>query len=149
MSNYVPQWPPVDAKNLSAFIQRELAKIATATADDADRLDYLPLVLTPAQLSGNTNNYAPEGLDRVNVLRLSASGAVDLTGIKNPRAGKSKTFLIVNIGSNAITLKTEDANSDAANRFVFPSALALGQNATASIWYDVISQRWRIWATRT
>ncbi len=149
MSNYVPQWPPLDFKNIGEYLRREFAKVAVATADDADRLHYWPLVLTPSQLTTNTNDYAPTGLDRVNVLRLSASGAVDLTGLKNPRAGKPKTFLIVNIGSNAITLTSEDAGSAAANRFLFPSALVLGQNASASIWYDVISERWRVWATRT
>lgn len=95
---------------------------------------------TPAQLTVNTNDYDPGD---ANLLRLSASGAINLTGIS--RGEEGRLLSLVNVGANTITLKNQDILSAAINRIIGLGGadFALAANASAILWYDDITQRWR------
>lgn len=93
----------------------------------------------PATLSASQNNYDPGNYD---VLRLSASVAVNITGISGGRKGR---FLeLLNGSAFNISLLYESALSDAANRIVnsTTSTVVLSQNSRVRLYYDSTQSRW-------
>lgn len=146
--SYQPGNPPSDATDLKVvaeFLRREFNRIAATIADDADRIEYLPDVLTPAQLTGATDDYAPSGMESANVLRISANAPINLTGLKNPAPGKPRRLVLMNVSANTITLVNASVASAAANRFALPGAanLAITQNQARTLWYDCIASNWK------
>lgn len=101
-------------------------------------------VITPSALTVNTNNYAPTSIQSAAVLRVSATGAVDLTGIVAATIPHAK--LLVNVGAQTITLKHASASSSAANRLRCPGAadFSLTTFTATWIWYDVASTVWQV-----
>lgn len=99
-------------------------------------------VVSPSTLVSNTNNYT--GLDGSNFGRLSASPAINLTGIANGRPGR--LLPIFNVGSSHIELK-DNATSTALNRFEMQTDLNLKSNDGALFIYDSVTQRNRLLAT--
>jgi hypothetical protein len=93
-------------------------------------------------LAVNTNDLpAPT----VNGLRLNVTANCNLTGINPITLTNSMTLLlIVNVGSNTVTLKNNDAGSLAANRFLFDADLDLTPNNGCVLLYDLTSLRWRL-----
>lgn len=96
---------------------------------------------TPAQITGNVNNYA---IGSFSFVRLSTDGVYNITGIVAGYAGH--TLTLVNISSDALTLTDQDANSDAANRFQSANGgnIELAQDEMAWCIYDATTARWRI-----
>ena len=98
-------------------------------------------------ISANTNNL---GLPKNTLFRLTSTGNYDLTGIV-PHAGAAtnsgRIIYLLNVGSNNISLKNEDALSTAANRFLTHngSHITLGPNHLVLALYDETASRWRIW----
>ena len=81
--------------------------------------------------------------------RVSATSAVDLTGIQHGRPGLRQR--IVNHGeTHTITLKHQNASSAATNRFDLPGAadLKLHPRSVVTLDYDGITERWRAVAYR-
>lgn len=101
-------------------------------------------VFTPTALAANTNNYGPNGIATAGILRLSATGAVDLTGIVAPSSYLFR--IVVNVGASTITLKHASASSAAANRFRCPGAVdkALTTGLAVWTWYDATSAVWQV-----
>jgi hypothetical protein len=97
--------------------------------------------VSPASIGANQNNYAPTGHATASVLRLTASAAYNVTGLAGGVDGRILT--IMNVGTNTITLKNQDAASTAANRFAFGTDLVLSPDRTVGLIYDSTSQRWR------
>lgn len=98
--------------------------------------------ITPTQLTANTNDYAPTGLDTANTLRLSTDASRDLTGLTGGSDGR--LMIVHNVGSNALVLKNESASSTAANRFALGGAdVTLAANQSVTLQYDSTSSRWR------
>jgi hypothetical protein len=111
---------------------------------------HLKNVLIPAALTGATHNYEPAGIHYSSILELSATGAVNLTGIvpvqddgQGQDAHVGRVLVVANTGANAITLKDEDANSTAANRFSLKADVVLAQDAAATLYYSTSASRWR------
>lgn len=104
-------------------------------------------VISPAQFSGNQNNYSPAGLATANVVRLDGISSPSLFGLLAGEAGSTK--LLINVGSVAITIAHENGGSDSSNRFLcFGSAsVTLSVNEMCFLWYDGTSGRWRVSAT--
>lgn len=100
--------------------------------------------ISPAQLSGNTDNYAPTGIATAATLRISASGAINLTGIAGGATMvDGRRLTLINVGTtNTITLKT-DVTSTAANRFLLNADFALAAQMAVELVYDGTSSRWR------
>lgn len=101
-------------------------------------------LLTPAALTVSVNDYAPTGLAAAAIVRLSATGPVDMTGLL--AASSNLIRLLVNVGANTITLKHASGSSSAANRFRGPSAgdVSLTASSAVWIWYDVTSAVWQV-----
>lgn len=99
-------------------------------------------VITPAALAANTSDYAPAGFANAQVVRISASAAVNLTGLAGGAAGR--WVILRNVGANAITLTNQDVTSAAANRFSLPGAasLVLGVQSSVELWYDTTTGNW-------
>lgn len=95
---------------------------------------------SPTQITSNQDNYE---IGNNPIIRLSSDASRNITGIK---AISNRRAYIVNAGSNDITLKHEDANSDAVNRIIngMASDIIMTANMVAGIWYDDTTQRWRL-----
>lgn len=106
---------------------------------------WFATVISPAQLTANTDNYAPSNLATSRALRLSTDASRNLTGIAAPAAGELTEHIIVNVGSFDLVLK-HDVTSTAANRFYAPGSVdfTLVANSSVLIRYDSTSSRWRI-----
>lgn len=104
-------------------------------------------VLTPAQITANTNDYAPATVAgqtflQSNVLRLSTDASRNVTGLTGGAAGRE--LRLCNVGSFPIVFTREDAASTAANRFAFDADLTIQPNQSVYLWYDATSSRWRL-----
>lgn len=100
-------------------------------------------VVTPAQLTANTDNWVVTGLSAARTIRASTDASRNLTGIANPTAGQ--VVRLCNVGAFSLVL-VHDATSTAANRFLCPNNLnvTVRQNGWVEIWYDSVSSRWRV-----
>lgn len=103
---------------------------------------------TSVTLSGNTNNL---GVGQNGLIRIQSTGNYDLTGlipIGGAAANAWRVIYILNRGANTITLKHEDANSTAENRFLTHNGnnVSLQANHVVLGMYDGTSSRWRIWS---
>jgi microcystin-dependent protein len=95
--------------------------------------------VSPAQITGNQNNYSPTGLAAADTLRISTDARRNITGLTGGSQGKRLT--IHNVGTFPAVFKYEDGASTAANRFAFATTLGGGQSM--EIKYDATSSRWR------
>jgi len=98
-------------------------------------------VLSPASIGANQNDYNPASLSTAAVLRLTSSGAFNITGLAGGASGR--ILVVHNIGSFAITLKDEDAGSTAANRFALTADMSMSPDSVALLQYDSTTSRWR------
>lgn len=96
--------------------------------------------ITPAQISANTDDYAPTGHATAYVFRLSTDASRNLTGIQGGVDGRK--ILILNVGSFDLVLK-DDVTSTEANRFQLSGDLTLAANTGVELQYDDTSDRWR------
>lgn len=137
--SYEPAPPPTDAKHLLEYLSRELRRLAGTLKDDADVVHYRTIPATAVTLSAgiSANWKIPFG----NVVRLSASNTVTLTGLamKVP----NRELVLLNVGAGVVHLKTEGTESSASYRFALVNSRDLSQNASVHLWYDGASSRWR------
>ncbi|BCJ90369.1 hypothetical protein IZ6_11040 [Terrihabitans soli] len=96
--------------------------------------------ISPSPLSSSTDDYNPSGLAAASRVRLSASGAVNLTGLATGSDGRR--VVLHNISAFAITLK-DDVTSTFTNRFALNGDIVLSQDQSIQIEYDGTTQRWR------
>ena len=99
------------------------------------------VVTTPTTLSADTNNWS---IGTGDIFRISASAAVNVTGIAAGTSGQ--TALLVNVGSFAITLKHASTGSSSANRFTVPWAgdCVIPAKGSVVIYYDGTLATWMI-----
>lgn len=116
--------------------------VPTATIDNGGSLAESS-VISPAQITANTDNYAPTGFASAKVLRLSTDASRNITGIAGGSAGRRIT--ICNVGAQNLVF-IHNATSTAANQFLCPSsgAFTLNANDAIDLWYDGTSSRWRL-----
>lgn len=98
-------------------------------------------VLSPASIGSSQNDYSPAGLATASFLRLTSSGAFNITGLATGISGRIVT--IHNIGASNITLVNASASSTAANRFAFVGDITLAPNGCCTLQYDATTARWR------
>lgn len=97
--------------------------------------------VSPAQITGNQNDYNPTDFHNFANVRLSSDASRDITGFGAPVAGEFK--LVHNVGSFDIVFKNSDAGSAAANRFALNADFTLKADQSTIFWYDPTSSRWR------
>jgi hypothetical protein len=106
---------------------------------------YLRLssVITPAALTADVNNWAPDAGAAAAVWLISATTPVNITGIA-PEGGNTGRLLVLhNTTSTAITLKNDSASSTSTNRFVFSGGVDVVLGGVQTIQLMKINTRWR------
>lgn len=98
--------------------------------------------ISPAQITGNQNDYNPANLADATILRLSSDASRNITGLQGGADGR--ILAIHNIGAQNIVLTDEDAASSAANRFALRVDATIRPDNLAILIYDNTSQRWRM-----
>ena len=125
----------------------ETLNLATEAYDDKFQ-EYEKVVwpadISPDELTGDVNNYSPDGLGMAAVLRLSSDNTRTITGLDDGEDGR--VIILQNIGSNEIILADESSSSDASNRFTIggDADLTLSSEHCAILQYDNTSARWRL-----
>lgn len=105
-------------------------------------------VISPAQITGTQDDYAPTGFATTYWMRLDVDAATRLiTGLAGGTSGR--VVVVSNIATgvlNNISFEHEDAGSSAANRFICPGGVdfVLAQLTSISLIYDGVSSRWRL-----
>ena len=76
--------------------------------------------------------------------RIEANSAIDITGIASEANGR--VIVLVNVGSQTITLKHNDAGSNPGNRFLLAGGndFECAENSVVTLVYDEASSFWRI-----
>lgn len=136
--NYTPQPPPLD-NPITEYLYRELQKLSAAYNDNAPTVLFLTRPATAGTLSAGVS--ANWKLPACNILRISASATLTLTGLGMKEPNRLQG--LINIGTAAIVLPSENAGSSASYRFALPSTWQLSANCAALLWYDPFSSRWR------
>ena len=103
-------------------------------------------VISPPPLAAHTHDYNPDGLQAAQIVRLSATGSIDLTGLVCHDRTIAWFLRLVNVSSGPITLKHQDSRSTLYNRIVPPlgADYVLGQHCGADLWFDTVTERWRV-----
>jgi hypothetical protein len=102
-------------------------------------------VVTPAQLTANTDNFQPTDIDIAIVLRLSTDASRNLTGIYNGETDRNRWLLIINVGNFDLVLK-HNVTSTSAYRFANPGGadVTLNTGDSVKVFYDASSTSWRV-----
>jgi hypothetical protein len=136
--SYKPASPPTADKGVAEFLARELPRLASAVRDDAPVVWYRTAAVTASLSAGISANWkVPVG----NVVRISASNTMTLTGIAERTPFRERTF--VNVGTGVVVFKSEASESSASNRFALPVDWQISANGSATLWRDPISARHR------
>ena len=105
-------------------------------------------VLTPAQITGNQNNYNP-ATAMESTWRISSDAARDINGIGGGEQGR--TLVLMNVGSYAITLTNDNAAASAGNHIITGTGAGVAISAdggVAELQYDGTSNVWRVKSVR-
>lgn len=97
--------------------------------------------ISPAQLTANTNDWAPTGLAKANVIRFTTDASRNLTGLTG--GYHNRVVYLHNVGSFNLVLTDEDTNSTAANRFALSGSLTVTPDMIVALQYDNTTGRWR------
>jgi hypothetical protein len=136
--SYNPASPPQGDKGISEYLSRELPRLASAVRDDAPVVWYRNGPVDASLSAGISANWkVPAG----NVIRLSTSDTITLTGIAERTPFRER--VLVNVGTGVVVLKSEGTESSASNRLLLPADWAISQNGTAVLWRDPFSARHR------
>ncbi len=98
-------------------------------------------VITPPTITATTSDYAPTGIDKANVLRLSSNSDWAFTGLTGGVDGR--VVAILNVGDQQFDLEHDGGISAPENRFDLTGDIAIPPNGSALVIYDGQSQRWR------
>jgi hypothetical protein len=103
-------------------------------------------VISPAQLTANTNDWAPTGIASAYEIRFDTDAAgYNLTGISAGQVD-GREIVLTNDGSNSMNITHEDSGSTAANRFDLNNDVnaSIGPGQSLKIRYDGTASRWRL-----
>jgi hypothetical protein len=130
----------LDGKQASgSYVESVAGKTGVVTLTHTDVSNVLA---SPDTLTTDVNNYALSG---AGVARLAtSSGTVAITGIEASSPGDVR--LLINVGTNNLTLKHASTSSSAANRFLAPNNIdyIVAPGDSVAILYDGTDSRWRI-----
>ena len=135
-----------DFVNIQDYLRRLNESIAAFHDQLAGRInEFLTFQewqeITPADLSVDQSNYALDDFGIVH--RISASAPVTIHGIVAPQV--ARFAILLNVGAQTISCPHQSGTADAANRFLIfdSSTRAIPANQSMSIWYDLVTLRWR------
>ena len=137
--NYEPGSLPQDPKQLIEFLSRELRRLSGIVRDDTPVVQYRTSPINQGSLTAAVSaNYK---LASGNVVRISSSATVTLTGLAN--TAPNRELVLINVGTGVVVLKSEGTESSASYRFALSTDWQLSANASAVLWFDPYSFRWR------
>lgn len=141
--SYQPSPGPIggsqEARTLSEYVSRELRRVAGVVKEDAPTVFYRTMSADQGSLTAGVS--ANFKITAGNVIRISASATVTLTGLA--LAEPAREIVLINVGSAAVVLKNAAVESSASYRFALSNDWNLSANASAVLWYDAVSARWR------
>jgi hypothetical protein len=96
--------------------------------------------------SGTSDDYDPGAIDNTSLIIATPSAAWTLRGLVAPIQQWRMCYLLNGSSSNAITIKNDNNNSTAANRFYTPNAVdyTLNPQAGCMLVYNTTLSRWQI-----
>jgi hypothetical protein len=104
------------------------------------QLETVENIITPSQLTGDTDNYNPTGLATCNVIRQDISSSIELSGLTAPASGVNKViwFCSITTGNYDIKFMHNSGSSSAGNKFFLRDNANkdLKQGETVGLWYD-------------
>jgi hypothetical protein len=120
------------------------APAAHAASHQTGGSDVVPnVVVSPAEITANTNNYA---IGTGDIFRLTADAARNITGIVARADGDA--IVLINVDSaDAITLKHASTDSTDVNRILVPwegDYVLAAKGGAALLIYDGTTDRWRV-----
>lgn len=127
-------------------VQTFASPVTTGTFDIQEAVT-LSGDISPTQLAANTNDWAPTGFSTASAVRFSTDASRNVTGLAGGADGR--IIILHNVGSFNAVLTNQDANSTAANRFLFGGDLTLLPDYSVTLRYDATSSRWRAITTAT
>ena len=101
----------------------------------------LPGVITPTQLSADTDDWAPTGLSAASIIRVSTDASRNLTGLTGGASGR--VIALANVGSFNLVLKKLSSSSSAGNQFSLTQDLIVIPTQIVLLVYDNTSTKWR------
>lgn len=109
---------------------------------------YTPDLLTPSQITGDQNDYAPSGWQQADVVRLDTDASRTITGFAAPSTARAASKILFNVGSNDLVIAHQSGSSNAANRVITTTGadVTLAAGEAALLTYDPTSDRWRLYA---
>jgi hypothetical protein len=137
--NYEPAPLPQDPKQLIEYFSRELRRLAGILRDDSAVVQYRTAPVNQGSLTAAVS--ANWKVAAGNVVRISSSATVTLTGLAN--AAPNRELVLINVGTGVVYLKNAASESSASYRFALVNSLDLSENASVTLWYDPYSSRWR------
>ena len=104
------------------------------------QLETVENIITPSQLTGDTDNYNPTGLATCNVIRQDISSSIELSGLTAPASGVNKViwFCSITTGNYNLKFMHNSGSSSAGNKFFLRdnNNKDLKEGETAGLWYD-------------
>ena len=107
---------------------------------------FIEKVFTAPTLTGNVDNYNPEGLFDGLVRVNPDANDHEITGFQAPQKGVSQIIYLTNISDSFdIRIMNDDAGSLPENRVLIrdDADKDVKPNETFTFWYDHTSERWR------
>lgn len=137
--SYEPGPLPQDVRHIIEFLSREFRRIAAVVRDDSPVVQYRTDPVNQGSLTaGVSANYK---IAAGNLVLISTSATVTLTGLAN--TAPNREMVLINVGTGVLVLKSEATESSASYRFALVNSFDLSQNASATLWFDPHSFRWR------
>jgi len=98
--------------------------------------------ITPTILGADTNNYNPIGLASANLINLSSSLNISLTGLIAPSPIGGQMIVLYNNGTNNILIKANSLLSSVGNRFVINADINLQSGESVTIVFNINKNGW-------
>lgn len=107
-------------------------------------VNTLSSAVSPSDLTSNTNNYSPSGLDSNYEIAFGSTSAVDLTGLSETGIDDGTKRLLRNTGSFTINIPHQDGSSLTGNQFVCPGGTTYALLSNAAIEIVLTTDGWQI-----
>ncbi|MEO0132747.1 MAG: hypothetical protein ABIK73_07460 [candidate division WOR-3 bacterium] len=131
--------PSSYSSNANKFLAVNAAEDAVIFVDPPSGAS--PSVITPSQITGHVNDYAPTGWASATLVRLSSNGFYRISGFAAGNSGEIKT--LCNVGNNCLYLAPQHTGSVPANRIDYQEEVILWPGSSCQIFYDNVSSKWR------
>jgi hypothetical protein len=99
-------------------------------------------VITPTQLTADTDNWNPTNLATSTTIRVDVSKEIQITGIAGGTSGR--VLNLINITQFPILLPEENTSSTASNRFTSTGDFILFPGGRVQLIYDGTTSRWTL-----